>query len=61
MARCIFCDEWAGPSSDRHEECALEFEQQMQQPGLVQRIFRRTLRATRSLFGVISSPEVRTR
>lgn len=60
MALCVFCGEWAGASTDRHPECALEFERQMRQPGLARRVLNTALRAGRNLVGVIAGSVART-
>ncbi|HEY3704480.1 MAG TPA: hypothetical protein VGL22_05425 [Terracidiphilus sp.] len=54
MPRCILCDEWAGPDSDLHDHCAIEFKRQMQQLGPFARLLRRTRRAARFLYAMIS-------
>jgi len=54
MARCIFCDEWAGPDSDRHKRCTFEYESQMRQPGLIRRLFTRLVHSARAVYAVVS-------
>jgi hypothetical protein len=41
MARCRLCGEWAGPDTDVHDHCLIEFQRQMEQPGLSRRLLRR--------------------
>lgn len=60
MPRCILCDEWAGPDSDLHDYCAVEFMRQMQQAGMLKRLLHRTRRAARYLYAVISGSTARS-
>lgn len=60
MPRCLLCDEWAGPDSDLHDQCAVEFKRQMQQLGPFGRLLRRTRRALRSVYALVSGNTART-
>jgi hypothetical protein len=61
MARCIFCNEWAGRDSDRHERCALEFARQMEQPSLLRRLLAASRHAARTVYAIFSGAVARPR
>jgi len=60
MARCLFCDEWAGVNAKWHESCLLEFEQNMERGGVVRRLMASALRTALAgvavLLGLFSAP-----
>jgi hypothetical protein len=60
MPRCILCDEWAGPDTDLHDRCALEFKRQMQQAGFLRRLLTRARRTARFLYAAIFGSAARS-
>jgi hypothetical protein len=61
MARCIFCDEWAGHDSDRHERCVLEFEACMRQPDVFSLLLSHIRSTPRTVYTLLVSSLARPR
>jgi hypothetical protein len=61
VARCIFCDEWAGPESNYHERCARDLARQMAQPSLTERILSGAKHALHAAYaGLFGTPHMAT-
>jgi hypothetical protein len=60
MARCLFCNEWAGVNARWHESCRLEFAQNTERDGLMRRLIASAMRTALAgiavLLGLFSAP-----
>ena len=61
MPKCVFCGEWAGPETDQHELCRMEFEKSVSRPRLYRRGLDLASRLIRSVALVMSRPFERVR
>lgn len=54
MARCIFCDEWAGADAGWHDSCLREFTQNMNDAGLIRRALAKAVRTAFAALAVVT-------
>src|SRR5436305_1477565 len=60
MARCLFCDEWAGVDAKWHESCRREFERSVERGGMLRRLMASAIRTAVTgiafLLGLFAAP-----